>query len=149
MSHQDDPQPAGVDRPRLLIADDDPVVRSVLSAQLDHDFEVIGAACDASEAVTTAHEHQPDVALIDVEMPEGGGLHAARGIRDGSPRTAIVVLSSDETDDMVRRLLDAGAMCYVRKGTSRAALVQTIRAAIQAHGALAAGPGLDVEALHR
>jgi DNA-binding NarL/FixJ family response regulator len=124
--------------PRLLIADDDPVMCSVLGTQLRTEFHLIGEARDADGAIALAVEHQPDVALLDVEMPGGGGLRAAQGIREGSPRTAMVVLSGDETDDMVLRLLEAGVITYVRKGTSKAELTELLHASIRAHGATGA-----------
>jgi CheY-like chemotaxis protein len=64
-------------RPRLLIADDEVVVRAALSAQLAGDFEVIAVAENATEASELAATHRPDVALIDVEMPGGGARRAA------------------------------------------------------------------------
>lgn len=103
-------------RPSLLIADDDAFVRSVLEAQLAGDFEVVARAKDATEAIALATEHRPDAALVDVQMPGGGGLEAVRQISQCSPETCIVVLSGDDSRDHVVELLNAGAMSYVRKG---------------------------------
>ena len=112
--------------PRLLIADDDAVVRSTLSAQLRQDFEVIASANDAEQAIALAEEHQPDVALIDVEMPGGGGLEAVRQISKRSPGTCLVMLSADESRTHVFELLSAGAIAYIRKGTSGPEIVKTL-----------------------
>jgi len=124
-------------RPRLLIADDDRVVRSTLYLQLSGQFTVVGDASDADEAIEQADALQPDVAIIDVEMPAGGGLRAVREIRELSPRTAIVALSGDESAATVHALLDAGAMTYVRKGLSAAELSRTLMTAMTAHATLA------------
>jgi DNA-binding NarL/FixJ family response regulator len=123
---------SGQPRPRLLVADDDPIVRAVLYAQLDSVFEV-GMADDAESAIDLAGRERPDVALIDVQMPAGGGLHATRGIRAISPETAIVILSSTETDDSVVEFLAAGAMTYLRKGVPVEEIIARLWDAIAAH----------------
>jgi CheY-like chemotaxis protein len=63
-----------------MIAYDDPVVCNVLSAQVAHHYEIVGVAENAGKAVELATEHHPDVALIDIDMPGGGGLEAVRRI---------------------------------------------------------------------
>jgi len=123
---------------RLLIADDEPLVRSMLTAQLSADFEVVGEAADAEEAIALAREHQPDAAIVDVEMPGGGGLHATREIRDCSPGTAVLVLSSDESDAGVVSMLQAGAVSYYRKGLGASALRSALDETIEAHAKLSA-----------
>ena len=119
--------------PCLLIADDDAFMRSALDTQLGRDFDVVGAACDAGEAIALAEEHQPDVVLMDVDMPSGGGLHATREINQRAPNTAVVALSADESRNVVIEMLNAGAMGYVRKGTSPEELTATLHQAIEAH----------------
>lgn len=108
-------EPSG--RARLLIADDDRVVQTALYMQLNRDFEIVGGAYDADEAISLAEEHQPEVAIIDVQMPGGGGLRATREIRARAPGTAIVALSADESDSVVLAMLEAGAMAYLRKAS--------------------------------
>jgi two-component system, NarL family, nitrate/nitrite response regulator NarL len=117
--------------PTLLIADDDAVVRSMLSLTLDRQFDIVGAARDSDQAIALAQAAQPDVALIDVQMP-GGGLRAIQGIADVSPDTAAVVLSGDEFEPMVRELMMAGAMSYVRKGIAPADLTELLHRAMRA-----------------
>ncbi|MBA2763147.1 MAG: response regulator transcription factor [Thermoleophilaceae bacterium] len=129
----------GLVRPSLLLADDDAVVRSILTGQMGSSFDVLPAAADADEAIELAERMRPDAALIDVNMPGGGGLTAVREIARRSPETCLVVLSADETRESVVELLDAGAMAYVRKGASGAEIVETLEASIRAHAALAAG----------
>jgi two-component system, NarL family, nitrate/nitrite response regulator NarL len=123
--------------PTLLIADDDAVVRSMLSLTLERQFEIVGAARDSDQAIALAQAAQPDVALIDVQMP-GGGLRAIHGIGEVSPETAAVVLSADEFEPMVRELMIAGAMTYVRKGIAPAQLAEVLHRAIRARPALIA-----------
>jgi len=99
-----------------MIADDDRLVRLLLSAELAHQFDVVGAADDADAAIELAGASQPDLAIVDVEMPKGGGTRAVRGILEVSPQTAIVILSGDESGVMVREMIRAGAVAYCPKG---------------------------------
>ncbi len=124
--------------PTLLIADDDAVVRSMLSLTLERQFDIVGAARDSDQAIALAQAAQPDVALIDVQMPCGGGLSAIRGLAEVSPETAAVVLSADEFDPMVRELMIAGAIAYVRKGIAPAALAEVLHRAMRARPVCAA-----------
>jgi DNA-binding NarL/FixJ family response regulator len=134
----DDPAPAsratldGAPSLRLLIADDDRFVRTALAAALGVEFEIVATAADASDAIALAAEHKPDAAIVDVDMPGGGGLRATREIRGISPRTAVIVLSGDESDGVVRDVINAGATTYVRKGTPRAELSRVVRTSVAA-----------------
>jgi len=111
--------------PSLVIADDDPVVCAMLSAQLERHFRVLGVAADAAGAIRLASAHRPDLALLDVEMP-GGGPDATREIHAQSPDTAVVILSIDTSRASVLRFLDAGAAAYLRKGIPAERLVQRL-----------------------
>jgi two-component system, NarL family, nitrate/nitrite response regulator NarL len=124
---------AGTDarRPRLLIADDDPVVRAALTAELTG-FRVVALAKDATEAIELAERYRPDLALLDVDMPGGGAHEAVRRIALCSPRTAMVILSADETRSDVVDLLNAGAVAYRRKGATAAELSLALRDALRA-----------------
>lgn len=122
-------------RPTLLIADDDPVMRTALEAQLGAEFRVLALAADAEEAAALAAEHQPDLALIDVQMPAGGARTAVPEIVACSPDTCVVVLSSDESESLVRELLSAGALAYVRKGVTGSMLATTLARALKARPA--------------
>jgi pilus assembly protein CpaE len=119
-------------RPRLMIADDDPVVQATLGMSLGSGFDVVGVAADSEEAIELARASQPDAALVDVEMPKGGGLRAVRGILEVAPNTAIVVLSIDESDATVRELIQAGAIAYRRKGVAPQALAESLTDSIRA-----------------
>jgi DNA-binding NarL/FixJ family response regulator len=120
-------------RPTLLIADDDPVVCSMLSIALEQRFDIVAAVDSGEHAVARAIETRPDAAVIDVQMPEGGGSRAVNGIVEACPDTAIVVLSGDETDGVVRALVQAGAMAYVRKGIGAQELIELLETSIRAH----------------
>jgi two-component system, response regulator PdtaR len=127
-------------RPRVMIADDDPVVQSMLDSSLSSSFDVIGVAADSDAAIELARESQPDAAIVDVDMPRGGGLSAVRGILEVAPETAIVVLSGDESDSVVRELMQAGAMAYRRKGVAPNVLAASLTDSIKAHAAGLFGP---------
>ena len=117
--------------PSLLIADDDAFMRSALSAQLKDSFRVVAVAADATQAIALAQEHQPDAALLDVDMPHGGAREAVPQIAACSPGTSIVILSGDETRQIVLELISAGAIAYVRKGVTGSQLSQTLTDALK------------------
>jgi DNA-binding NarL/FixJ family response regulator len=126
---------------KLLIADDDVVLQASLSARFSSAFEIVGGALDAERAIELADLHRPDVAIIDVRMPGGGGLRATREISERSPRTAIVALSSDESEPIVLAMLEAGAVTYAHKGVSTSRLTRVLESAIAAHATLLADYG--------
>ena len=84
------------ERIRVLIAEDEPAVRSALADLLASDpaVDVVGMGADADEAIALARETLPDVALVDVKMPAGGGPRAARGVHEVSPYTRVIALSA-------------------------------------------------------
>lgn len=127
-------------RPRLIIADDDPSVRSMLGMALNGGFELVGVAADSEEAIELAGATQPDAAVVDVDMPKGGGLRAVQGILEVAPDTAIVVLSGDESDKVVRELMQAGAIAYCRKGVALQVLAGSLTLSIKAHADGRSGP---------
>jgi DNA-binding NarL/FixJ family response regulator len=115
--------------PRVLIADDDPVMRMLLSAVINADpaLELVAAAADATQAIALAGEHTPDVVLLDVEMPGGGGPHAAREIRANQPGARILALSAHETGSAREEMDEAGADGYVIKGTPPGEIAKALR----------------------
>ena len=119
--------------PRLVVADDDRFVCSMLATQLEFKFECVATAGNAGDAIALVREHRPDVAILDVVMPGGGALAATRAIRACSPETAIVILSSDELHTEVLDLLRAGASAYLRKGIAGFDLARGLSAAVAAH----------------
>ena len=102
---------------RILLADDHDVVRRGLSALLANraDWQVVGEAQNGREAVSLAVKLKPNVAVLDLSMPELNALEATRQIRKEVPETEVLVLSMYETEQFVRALLAAGARGYVLK----------------------------------
>jgi len=102
---------------RILVADDHGLVRrgirEVLSSRPG--WRVVGEAANGREAVAKAIELEPDVAVVDVHMLELDGIEAARQIRKAVPKAKILVLTMNESEQMVRRALDAGANGYLLK----------------------------------
>ncbi len=113
---------------RVLVADDEPALRDALSELLaqEPDLVLVGAAADADEAVSLAQRELPDVALIDVSMPGGGGARAAREISRLSPHTRVIALSAFEDRSTVMEMLRAGAVGYLVKGTGGDEIVGSI-----------------------
>ena len=115
--------------PRVLIADDDPVMRMLLTAVVNSDpaLELVGAAEDATQAIELARAHTPDVVLLDVEMPGGGGPHAAREIKQRVPGTRVLALSGHVRGEHREAMEAAGADGYVVKGAPPAEIAQALR----------------------
>ena len=114
---------------RVLVADDEPALRGALSellAQEEH-VELVGMAADADEAIAMAERDRPDVALVDVKMPAGGGPRAAREIGRLSPSTRVIALSAFEDRPTVLEMLRAGAVGYLVKGTAAEEIVGSIK----------------------
>ena len=123
---------------RLLIADDHSVVRTGLRhlvATLD-DVELVGAAGDGEEAVALCADHDPDVVLMDLEMPVLDGIEATRRIVEAQPRVAVVVLTSFSDREQILRALDAGAVGYLLKDAEPAELERAVRAAARGEAPL-------------
>lgn len=115
-------------RLRILIADDHPLYREGVARTLGEDpgFEVVGQAPDAAAAAQMAADLAPDIVLLDVSMPEGGGIGALRRIMTlpAPPRCAMLTVSED--DDDVLMALKAGAVGYILKGVGSAELVAIV-----------------------
>jgi EAL domain-containing protein (putative c-di-GMP-specific phosphodiesterase class I) len=116
-------------RIRVLVADDEPALRGALAELLAHEDRVsfVGAAADADEAIALAARERPDVALVDVKMPAGGGPRAAREIQRLSPATRVIALSAFEDRPTVLEMLRAGAVGYLVKGTATEDIMGSIR----------------------
>jgi EAL domain-containing protein (putative c-di-GMP-specific phosphodiesterase class I)/CheY-like chemotaxis protein len=125
---------------RVLIADDEPALRGALADLLEHEDDVvlIGAAGDADEAIALAGDERPDVALVDVSMPAGGGARAAREIARCSPDTRVIALSAFEDRPTVLEMLRAGAVGYLVKGMAGEEIVDSIQK-VMAGGASLSG----------
>lgn len=93
----------------------------------DPALDLVAVAADAVEAIKMADFTRPDVAILDVRMPSGGGIAAAVGIARGSPATRVIALSSVDDQPIVLEMLRAGAVRFVVKGESPKDFLETIR----------------------
>ena len=115
---------------RILIADDHPLFRHGIQALLSAtaDFEVVGEAQTGEEAVALAATLQPDVILMDIQMPAVNGIEATRQILHISPHIRILIVTMFEDDASVFTAMRAGARGYVLKDTEKAELLRALRA---------------------
>ena len=114
----------------MLIADDSAVTRFGIRTMLENaGFEVCAMAADSPSAVELAVQERPDVCVLDVMMPQGGGIRAAREISRHLPDTAILMLSSSDAGEDVSSALREGAWGYVLKDADLHALTDAVRSA--------------------
>ncbi len=118
---------------RVVIADDHTIVREGVRLLLEAqpDIEVVGEAADGREAIAVIREQHPDVAAMDIQMPNLNGLDATRAIKQESPQVQILVLTMYESDEYFFQTLAAGASGYVLKKAASADLMTAIRAVSQ------------------
>jgi DNA-binding NarL/FixJ family response regulator len=115
-------------RIRVLIAEDDPGLRQVMSEVIlgDPAFELIAAVADTEAAIATAAASQPDVAIVDVRMPGGGGVVATRGIIDASGHTRVIAFTGHHDESVAAEMFEAGVTGYLVKGSGIDEIVRTI-----------------------
>ena len=115
---------------RVLSVDDHPLLRDGIAALIgsEEDMEVVGEASNGREAVDLFRKYQPDITLMDLQMPEMNGIDAIGAIRGEFPDARIIVLTTHPGDSLVSRALKAGARAYLLKGMLRKELSETIRA---------------------
>ncbi|MFI5728947.1 response regulator [Kribbella sp. NPDC051587] len=116
---------------RVVVADDQTVVRDglVTLLKLLPGIDVVAAASDGAEAVRMVAEHNPDVLLVDLRMPNVDGVEATRQVRTEHPRTEVVVLTTYSDDDSVLSALRAGARGYLTKDADAESIGRAIEAA--------------------
>jgi DNA-binding NarL/FixJ family response regulator len=131
--------PAGSGPVRVLVADDHPVVRAGLRALLSAEpgLAVVAEAGSGEETVLMARQHQPDVVLMDLRMPGGGGLAVIRQLAADQPGARVVVLTTYDSDADILPAVEAGAAGYLLKDTPRDTLVGAIFAAARGETVLA------------
>ena len=114
---------------RILIADDHEVVRQGVRTILESQpgWSVVAETQNGLDAVEEAREMKPDIALLDISMPQLNGLEAAKQILKLLPETQILILTMHESDELVREVLAAGARGYVLKTDARRDLVDAVR----------------------
>ena len=115
---------------RILAVDDHPVFRQGIAGLIEgqDDMTLVGEASNGREALQQFRAHQPDVTLMDLQMPEMNGLDALIAIRGEFPEARIIVLTTYTGDMQVLRAIKAGARAYLLKNTLHKELVDTIRA---------------------
>jgi AmiR/NasT family two-component response regulator len=133
---QSDPNLARTAPVRILVAEDEAIIRLDLVEMLtEAGYEVIAQAGNGVEAIALAKSHKPDLAILDVKMPELDGISAAAEIIDIAP---VLMLTAFSQRELVERARDAGAMAYVVKPFSISDLVPAIEIALSRHAQLRA-----------
>jgi len=117
---------------RIVLADDHPIVlgglRNLIRAQ--HDFELVGEASNGRQALSLIRETKPDVAVVDISMPELNGIVLSRRLAEEMPSLKIIMLTLHEDRAYLKQALDVGAGGYVLKRSAAENLVQAIRAVV-------------------
>src|SRR5438094_9585675 len=118
-----------MDKIRILLADDHPILREGLRAVLETqpDFEVIAEAANGIEAVRQALTMQPDILLLDLEMPQLDGVETIRRLRQQQPNSRIIVFTAFDNDERIIHAVKAGANGYLLKEAPRDEIFKAIR----------------------
>jgi two-component system response regulator DesR len=114
---------------RILLADDQALVRSALAAllELEDDFEVVAQVGRGDEVVAAARDQHPDVALLDIEMPELDGLAAAAALSQEVPTCRVIIVTTFGRPGYLRRAMESGALGFVVKDAPAEQLADAIR----------------------
>jgi DNA-binding NarL/FixJ family response regulator len=126
------------DRARLVIADDHELVRAGLRMMLtgQRGLEVVGEAANGREALTLCRRLQPDLALIDVRMPEQDGLATCRAIKQECPATSVILVTMHENPEYLLEALKVGAAGYVLKDISQRELIAAVQGVLRGESIL-------------
>jgi DNA-binding NarL/FixJ family response regulator len=114
---------------RVLLADDHSIVRAGLRRLVEEsgDMEVVAEAADGRKAIQLAHKTHPDVAVVDISMPDTDGLEVISQLQSFYPKLPIIILTMYEEEQYVVRAIEAGAMGYLTKRSAPEQLVKAIR----------------------
>jgi EAL domain-containing protein (putative c-di-GMP-specific phosphodiesterase class I)/CheY-like chemotaxis protein len=127
-----------MDRIRVLVADDDPHLREALIDLIGREpsLDLVGVANDAGEAIELAERHRPEVALVDVRVPGGGGARVARELRARSADTRVIAVSARDERETILHMLGAGVAGYLVKGAPPEEILTAIRECVDGHAIL-------------
>ena len=114
---------------RIAVADDHPVVREGLVAMLETqpDFAIVGSGTSGTDALALVESADPDVLLLDLEMPELDGVGVLRALREAGARVRAIVFTVFDTDERIIAAVEAGAAGYLLKGAPRADVFSAVR----------------------
>ncbi|PMC74841.1 MULTISPECIES: response regulator transcription factor [unclassified Brachybacterium] len=114
---------------RVVLIDDENLIRSALAMMLDleDDLEVVAQASTAADGVAALQEHQPDVALVDLQLPDGDGIEVCSRLPEISPETRAMILTSHARPGYLKRALEIGVLGFLAKTTASEELVAAVR----------------------
>ena len=130
---------------KVLLADDHAVLRAGLKALLNAqpDIEVVGEAADGEQTLSQSDRLRPDLVVIDITMPQGGGIETTRELKIRNPSIKVLVLTMHEDEEYLHQMLRAGANSYVPKKAADTELLEAIRATYRGehfiHSSMTAG----------
>ncbi|HET9697443.1 MAG TPA: response regulator transcription factor [Terriglobales bacterium] len=117
---------------RILLADDHEIVRQGLRSLLENDgFEICGEFSNGREAVDGVKQLKPDVAILDISMPELNGVEATQQIARQFPDSRVIVMTMHDSEELARRVLEAGARGYVLKSDAARDLTQAVKSVLK------------------
>ena len=130
-----------MERIRVLVADDDPHVRDAMIDLIGNEasLDLVAVAEDAGEAIELAERFRPEVALVDVQMPGGGGARVAREIRARSSETRVIAVSARPERDIILHMLGAGVTSYLVKGASSEEILAAIHECVEGNPTFSSG----------
>ena len=114
---------------RILVADDHPMIRTAISSVIENEpqLEMVGTAINGHQAVKLFDKYNPDITLMDLNMPIMSGFEAISIIRSRHPEAKIIILTNFDSDEDIQKGIDVGAMGYMIKDASPETLLETIR----------------------
>jgi DNA-binding NarL/FixJ family response regulator len=121
------PATARAGRPRVFIVDDHSMFRAGVRSELSGDVEIVGEAADVAPAISEISRSLPDVVLLDVHLPGGGGQEVVAAVKAGHPEVKFLALSASDAPEDVIAVIRAGARGYVTKTISGTELVDAVR----------------------
>jgi two-component system response regulator DevR len=123
---------------RLLIVDDHEMVREGLKAMLlaEPDFDIVGAAANAEQALAAIEQTRPDVILLDVRLPGSSGIEVCRAVTERYPEVAVIFLTTFSDETLVAQCIQAGARGFIVKDVERFDLKRSIRAVARGEAAI-------------